>query len=287
MSKNKKGKIILVSGMSGAGKSVALKTLEDIGFEAVDNIPLSILPLLVTKPQKRNKYLAVGIDIRNRDFSVTNFFNSVEQLRQDNKFTVTFLFLDCSDEILRRRFTETRRKHPISTDHLITDGIKHEREMLIALHDNADLIIDSSGLSSGDLRKYIKANFSTCDDLQLSIVVTSFSFKNGVPQEADLIFDVRFLQNPFYVESLKLLTGKSEKIGEFIEKDPNFSSFYSKLTDLLFPLLPLYQREGKNYLTIAIGCTGGKHRSVYVAEKLKKSLKAEGYKVDLRHRELK
>jgi UPF0042 nucleotide-binding protein len=285
MNNTNKGKIILVSGMSGAGKSIALKTLEDIGYEAVDNVPLSILPLLVSH-NPNQKYLAVGIDIRNRDFSVDNFFKGLKQLHAEKDFDVTFLFIDCTDEILQRRFSETRRKHPISKEHLITDGIKHEREMLGTLCNEADLIIDSSDLTSSDLKKYIKANFSTQKNLQLSIVISSFSFRQGVPHEADLVFDVRFLNNPFYVENLKEFNGTNSEIGKYIEQDPNLTGFYNNLISLLLPLLPLYNREGKNYLSIAIGCTGGKHRSVYVAEKLKKTFKSHGYKVDLRHRAL-
>jgi UPF0042 nucleotide-binding protein len=280
------GQIIIVSGMSGAGKSVALKALEDIGFEAMDNIPLSIMPLTI---DKKNPYtnLAIGVDIRNRDFSEQNFLHNLHLLKNNMQLKVILLFLDCDDEELRKRFTTNRRRHPITNDHLITDSIKHERDLLHSLKEYADIIVDSTNLSGRDLQKYIKANFSLGSSQQLlSIIIISFAFRSGVPQESDLVFDVRFLKNPFYDNSLKDFNGKDERVGKFIEQDPNFTIFMNNLSNLLSPLLPSYQQEGKSYLTIAIGCTGGIHRSVYSAICLQKILESQGYKAEARHREL-
>ncbi len=280
------GQIIIVSGMSGAGKSVALKTLEDIGFEAMDNIPLSIMPLTIDQKNPHIN-LAIGVDIRNRDFSEHNFLHNLHLLKNNNQLKVTLLFLDCDDEELRKRFTANRRRHPITNDHLITDSIKHERDLLHSLKECADIIVDSTNLSSRDLQKYIKSNFSLDLSQQLlSIIIISFAFRNGVPQESDLVFDVRFLKNPFYDNSLKDFDGRDERIGKFIEQDPNFAIFMNNLSNLLSPLLPSYQQEGKSYLTISIGCTGGMHRSVYSSIYLQKILELQGYKAEVRHREL-
>jgi UPF0042 nucleotide-binding protein len=280
-----KNQLILVTGMSGAGKSVALKTLEDIGFEAVDNIPLSILPLLINSTSEP-RFLAVGVDIRNRDFFSEKVITRINSLRSRKDWDIKLVFLDCDDEILQRRFTETRRKHPISSDRLVTDGIKHERRMLAELREHADLMVDSSSFTLADLRNWIKGHFSTGKNVSFSIIVTSFSFRNGLPREADLVVDVRFLKNPHYVDSLRPLNGKDQAVADHILTDEIYPQFFDNLTNMLLPLLPRYQQEGKSYLTIAIGCTGGQHRSVFVARQLGALLAEKAYNVDVQHREL-
>jgi UPF0042 nucleotide-binding protein len=277
-----KGKIVLITGMSGAGKSVALKTLEDIGYEAMDNIPLSILPLIIKS--SKNMLLAVGIDIRNRDFTVEEFLEKVDSLQKQCDLTV--MFLDCDDDVLQRRFTETRRKHPLISDTLVTDSIAHERDIIGKLRHRADLIIDTSHLNSLQLKQLVIDHIAGKSCNAMSIAITSFSYKGGLPREADLVFDVRFLKNPFYEDKLKPLTGAATEIAKFIENDPNFPLFFKQLTELLLYLLPLYCTEGKQYLTIAIGCTGGQHRSVAVAEKLNDFLSQHQYQAKLFHREL-
>lgn len=279
-----KFKLILITGISGAGRSSALKALEDIGYEAVDNIPLSFLPSLVNHSSKRP--LAIAIDIRNRDFSVKNFLANLANLREQGNIDLKLLFLDCDDEILQRRFTETRRIHPIATDRPVIDGIRHERRLIAPLIEQADMVIDTSGFSGGDIKNWIKHNFPIDHQLALNIVISSFSYKKGLPREADLVFDVRFLKNPHYDLNLRESTGKDKAVQEFIGQDPFFEGFYNNLTALIIPIIPRYIEEGKSYLTIAIGCTGGKHRSVFVADKLYQQLDAIGYKCSIRHRDL-
>ena len=276
-------KLVLVTGMSGAGKSVALKALEDCGFEAIDNIPLAFLPAL-TNPQTTGN-LVVGSDIRSRDFSADPFIATITPLRLNPEIEFTMLFLDSDDEILRRRYTETRRRHPLTLDRPVLDGIQHERQLLQKIRDAADKVIDTSDYQAADLRTIITSHFASTER-RLSLVLTSFSFRRGVPRDADMVFDVRFLKNPHYDPELKMQTGMDEAVGTYIETDSGFSDFYTKLNELLQPLLPRFLEEGKNYLTIAIGCTGGRHRSVYMVQKLGGFLESVGYKVTLRHRDL-
>jgi len=275
-------RILLVTGMSGAGKSVALKTLEDIGCEAVDNVPLALIPSLAGKGAHN---LAIGTDARSRDFSARHFQEMLMALRENGANQVQVLFLDCDNEVLQRRFTETRRKHPLALDRPVMDGIRHERNLLAPLRDMADITFDTSEWTGGDLRNAIREYYGT-QDRTLSIFVTSFSFKRGVPRDADLVFDVRFLHNPFYEDALRDLTGLDKPVASFIESDPDFAGFFTHLVTLIEPLLPRYLQEGKSYLTIAIGCTGGRHRSVFVTEKLAGFLKQKEYKVGIRHRDL-
>lgn len=277
-------KLVLITGMSGAGKSLALKSLEDCGFEAIDNIPLSFLTHVVASGT-RGRNLVVGSDIRSRDFSAEHFIKTVALLRGNPALDFHMLFLDSEDEVLRRRFTETRRRHPLAQDRPVLDGIQHERQLLRPLREAADLVVDTSEYEAAELRKIITAHFAS-EERHLSVVLKSFSFKTGIPRDADMVFDVRFLKNPHYDPDLQPLTGLSPEVGAYVESDPGFGSFYERLTGLLLPLLPRYLEEGKNYLTIAIGCTGGRHRSVHVAQKLGAFLIGSGYKVTVRHRDI-
>jgi RNase adapter protein RapZ len=282
-------KLILITGMSGAGKSVALKTLEDCGFEAIDNIPLAMLPSIAFSngsSVNRPRNIVVGADTRGRDFSVDHVIEIIALLKENPAIDFKMLFLDSDNEILRRRFTETRRRHPLAQDRPVMDGIQHERSLIWKLRDIADTVMDTSEYEAADLRKTIISHFAV-EERHLSIVLTSFSFKKGIPRDADMVLDVRFLLNPFYDPKLQHLSGLDAEVGAFIEKDPDFTSFYTHLTLLIAPLLPRYLEEGKNYLTLAIGCTGGQHRSVYMVEKLGGFLQEKGYNVTLRHRNLK
>jgi UPF0042 nucleotide-binding protein len=276
-------KLVLVTGLSGSGKSVALKTLEDCGFEAIDNLPLSFLPAVAGSAAGRD--VVIGSDIRSRDFSSEHFLEITSQFKNNPNIDFKIIFLDADDETLRRRFTETRRMHPLATDRPVMDGITHERALIGKLKDIADMVIDTSETEVANLRKIIISNFLN-QEKKLSVVVTSFSFKHGIPREADMVFDVRFLKNPHYDTVLRPLSGMDESVGSYIESDAGFADFFGNLTTLISPLLPRYLEEGKSYLTIAVGCTGGRHRSVYVVRKLGEFLHGKGYNITMRHRDL-
>ncbi|MEO5336585.1 MAG: RNase adapter RapZ [Magnetospirillum sp. WYHS-4] len=275
--------VVLVTGMSGAGRTSALKAFEDLGFEALDNLPLSLLERLVT-PLPRP--LAIGVDIRTRDFGIESFVRGIGHLAADGQVKVQVLFLDCDDEELRRRYAETRHRHPLAGDRPVEDGIARERAAISPLRDRADLVIDTTGLAPGDLKRILAGHFGQGGPRGLAVFVTSFGFKRGLPREADLVFDVRFLANPHYDPALRPLTGQDSKVAEFVARDPDFQRFFDGLTALLLPLLPRYAAEGKSYLTIAVGCTGGRHRSVFVAERLAAWMRDRGQPVQLRHRDL-
>ena len=278
--------VVLVTGMSGAGKSTALKTLEDIGFEAVDNLPISLLADVVATRRTLSSALAIGVDIRTRDFAVEAVFAEIDQLAVVNDKKVALVFLDCDNEILRRRYSETRRRHPLAMDRKVLDGIVRERTLVSPLRDKADIVIDSTMLEIYQLRNILNNHFNQSRRSAFVVTVISFSYRHGVPRESDLVFDVRFLRNPHYEKALRPRTGLDPEVGEFVESDRSFEEFFNSLTSLLGPLLPRYQKEGKSYLTIAVGCTGGKHRSVFVAKKLGEWLRNSGEVVNISHREI-
>ncbi|NQU57570.1 MAG: RNase adapter RapZ [Rhodospirillales bacterium] len=274
--------VLLVTGMSGAGKSSALKAFEDIGYEAIDNVPLSLIGALVNPPQKDSfqRPIAIGVDIRTRDFTIDSF------IRELGALEAKVLFIDCDDDELRRRYAETRHRHPLAQDRPVSDGISRERALVSPLRDRADVVVDTTRFGPGELKRILSGHFDLARGSDLNVFVTSFSFRKGLPREADLVFDVRFLANPHYDPTLKDLCGKDDAVGNFIAGDENFGTFFDNLTALLSPLLPRYAAEGKSYLTIALGCTGGRHRSVFVAEKLASWIEREERPVHLLHRDL-
>ncbi|WP_395683041.1 RNase adapter RapZ, partial [Inquilinus sp.] len=259
-------RLVLVTGLSGAGHSTTLKTLEDLGHEAIDNLPIALLGPLVDHAEGRP--MAVTIDTRTRGFSVEALETEVAALRARGDVDVRLLFVDADDEVLQRRFTETRRRHPLAIDRPVADGIRRERLELYPLRLLADVVVDTSLTSPQDLRRLIEGHFGLDTSTGLYVTVMSFSFKRGLPREADLVFDVRFLDNPHWVPELRPQTGQDPAVQAMIRRDIQFDPFMASLFGLLEPLLPRYNREGKSYLTIAVGCTGGKHRSVFVAETL-------------------
>ncbi|MBL8700277.1 MAG: RNase adapter RapZ [Alphaproteobacteria bacterium] len=279
-------RVVFVTGLSGAGKSTALKALEDAGYEAVDNLPISLLPALVRAGSNVEKSLAIGVDARTRDFATQPVLEALDELRASPDVDARLLFLDADDEVLRRRFTETRRRHPLAHDRPVLDGIQAERALLWALKERADIPFDTSGLTMAELRHQVQERLA--DDLRpgLVVAVVSFAYRWGLPREADLVFDVRFLTNPHYVPELQPLTGRDNAVGDYIRNDGGFQPFFDGLTAMLGALLPRYEREGKSYLTVACGCTGGKHRSVYVAERLARWLQEQGRRVNLLHRDI-
>jgi UPF0042 nucleotide-binding protein len=265
-----------------------LRALEDLGYEAVDNLPLELLPHLVSGIASEGSHgpIAIGIDSRSRGFSAPEFLGRIEALRGDPRFELVLVFLDCADEVLIRRFTETRRRHPLAPDRNVADGIAQERTLMFPIHAVADLVLDTSNRSMAELKRLMSERFALDRQPGLAVTVMSFSYRLGVPREADLVFDVRFLANPHYVEALQPLDGETPEVARFIERDPGLAGFMGALDALIEPLLPSYEREGKSYLTIAVGCTGGRHRSVYVAKKLAEALGATGRRVALIHRDL-
>jgi RNase adapter protein RapZ len=277
-------RLLVVTGMSGAGRSTALKVLEDLGYEAVDNLPLSLLPNLLAAPAPAP--LAIGVDVRTRDFGVSALLAALDRLIAEHALALQIVFLDCEDDRLVRRYTETRRRHPLAGDRPVTDGIALERQRVSPLRDRADLVIDTTALSPGDLKRLLYGHFALNAQSRITIFVTSFSYRHGLPRDADLVLDVRFLRNPHYVAALRPLTGHDREVGRFIEADPDFAPFFERVCQWLAPLLPRYEREGKSYLTIAFGCTGGRHRSVYVAERLSTWLGEQGRTVAVGHRDL-
>ncbi|MAZ98325.1 MAG: RNase adapter RapZ [Rhodospirillaceae bacterium] len=285
-----KQEVVLVTGLSGAGRSTCLNILEDYGFEAVDNIPLNFIPALLANGSSqstanKNLKIAIGIDARTRNFDETTLLEYASQIKSSDHL-VSIVFVDCADETLIKRFTETRRKHPLSNGRPIIDGIKLERQLLTDIRTKSDLLIDTTGLSISDLSLILSRRLGLKNTSKLTLSLLSFGFRNGLPAEADTILDVRFLSNPHYNEQLRPLDGRNKKIAAFIENDPRFSIFFNGFKNFLDPLLPFYADEGKSYLTIAIGCTGGKHRSVFVAERLNNWLKQREFIVNLRHRDL-
>jgi len=279
-------RVVIVSGLSGAGKSTALRALEDEGYEAVDNLPLSFLGALVQAGGEGTRPLAIGIDARTRDFAPQPVLDALAGLRAAPGVDARLLYLDADDEVLRRRFTETRRRHPLALDRPVLDGIQAERSLLWALREGADIALDTSNATGAELRRMVQERLA--DDLRpgLVVAVVSFAYRWGLPREADLVFDVRFLANPHYEPALEPLTGRDPAVGAFIERDPGFEAFFAGLVAMLAALLPRYEREGKSYLTIGCGCTGGKHRSVHVAERLARWLRQRGRQVNLVHRDI-
>ena len=272
--------IIIVSGLSGAGLSSALKVLEDDGYEVLDNFPVIYIEPLVEETASDKRPLALGVDTRTRGFSPKRLITIAENTG------ARLVYLTADDNVLQKRFSETRRRHPLAKDRPVSAGIQRERRLLKKVADNADIVIDTSDISIHGLRHQMVGHLALNQPEELTITLVSFGFKNGVPRESDIIMDVRFLKNPNWEPDLKPQTGKDRAVGEYIDRDDNFAGFFHNFKTLISPLLPCYKYEGKAYLTIAIGCTGGRHRSVYTVEKLGQWLEEKGYIFTVIHRDL-
>ncbi|HUN47388.1 MAG TPA: RNase adapter RapZ [Stellaceae bacterium] len=278
-------RVLVVTGISGAGRATALKALEDLGYEAVDNLPLSLVPALMGhRPLKAP--LALGADVRTRDFGASALADTLDRMAVEGGARALVVFLDCDDAHLVQRFTETRRRHPLAADRPVIDGIRLERQYVSPLRERADLVIDTSELSPADLKRVLTGHFALDRSPGIALSVLSFSYRHGLPRDADIVFDARFLRNPHYVATLKPLTGLDPAVGAYIAADEDLPDFFRHVTELVQPLLPRFEREGKSYLTIAIGCTGGRHRSVYLAERLAAWLGERGRGVSVRHRDI-
>ena len=279
--------ILLVTGLAGAGKSTALAVLEDLGWETIDNFPVRMLKRLVTMPDEARGPLAIGFDSRTRGFVPGDIIALVKDLAARPDIALTFLFLDCAGGELERRFNETRRRHPMAAGRPVQEGIAAERELLEPLRRWAEVMIDTSAMTSNDLQTRMRELFAaSSDEAGLTLTLSSFGFARGMPPLADLVFDMRFLGNPHWVPELRDLTGQDAPVGEHIERDPAFADAFVRIRDLLLVLLPRYGAQGKPYVHVAFGCTGGRHRSVFTAERMAESLRAAGFSPTLRHRNL-
>jgi UPF0042 nucleotide-binding protein len=282
-------RFLLVTGMSGAGKSTALNTLEDMGWEVVDNLPLSLLDPLLAMPlaagAERGRSLAIGLDSRTRGFAAERIVRQIRKLAKDHDRPVETLFLECQAAELLRRFSETRRRHPLAPDRPTNDGIAEERELIAPLKRWADHVIDTTDSDSNALRQQLRDRFGGEANAPI-LTIQSFGYARGMPRNADLVFDMRFLQNPHWVPALRSLTGLDQAVADHIAADPAYEDAIGRIEALLLVLLPRYEAEGKSYVSVAFGCTGGRHRSVHVATRVAARLRAAGFSPSLEHRDL-
>ena len=278
-------KVVLVTGPSGAGRTTAIRVLEDIGYEVIDNLPLSLISRVLSGPAL-GRPLALGVDVRNRDFSTEMMLQVIEDLREDHTHEVEVLYLDCSRDVLIRRYSETRRRHPLAPAETPDHGITREIELLIPVRGRADVLIDTSELSPHDLKDEIMRWLSVSGAENLAVSVHSFSYKRGVPRGLDMVLDARFLRNPHWEADLRVLDGRSAAVADYVAADERFDEFFTRVSELVEFLIPAYGEEGKSHLAIGFGCTGGQHRSVALTERLAKTLAQKGWQVSIRHREL-
>ena len=289
MSSARDPRLLLVTGLSGAGKSTVLKVLEDLGWEVVDNLPVALLDALLDAPAGRGREgrpLAVGIDSRSRGFKPALLVKRMKQLREAGGRDIDTLFIDCAGAELERRFSETRRRHPLAEDRPAADGIAREREMMESLRRWADHVVDTTNYSSNDLQQEIRQRFGDDAENEPVLSILSFGFARGLPRNADLVFDMRYLRNPHWDPKLKPGTGLDPDVAAYVQADPAYEATVSQIEQLLLALLPRYQAEGKSYVTIAFGCTGGRHRSVHVAERVARALRSAGHAPTVTHRNL-
>jgi len=278
--------LVVLTGMSGSGKLSALKAFEDLGYYSVDNLPLELVPRFadLVRQSAEIQRAALVVDVR-EGIRLDGFPKILTQVRKTLPTRV--LFLEASDDVLVRRFSETRRPHPMGRTQTVVEGIRAERKRLDPIRNVADIVLDTSKFNVHELRAHINAQFERgAESKNLTISTTSFGFKNGVPTDADLVFDVRFLPNPHFVPEFRKLTGRHPKVAKYVRSFPQTKEFLDKATEMLKFLLPHYVDEGKSYLTVAFGCTGGQHRSVFIAEEMKKRLEAAGHRVKTVHRDM-
>ena len=281
-------RVVLVTGLSGAGRSSILRVLEDMGYEAVDNPPLTLTEELVSRGERP---VAIGLDARSRGFDAAAVLSTIERLRLNQALRPELVFAYADEEALLRRYTETRRRHPLAPGGRVLDGIAQEIAMTVSLREAADLVIDTSDTALPALRRLVESRFA-CSGLGLTVSLMSFAYPRGLPREADLVFDARFLRNPHYDPYLRPKTGMDPEVAAYVEADPDFQAYFDQIEAMLRLLLPRFVQEGKKYVTIAIGCTGGRHRSVRIVEKLADRLTGNGGldtrygQITVAHREL-
>ncbi|WP_170373276.1 RNase adapter RapZ [Ruegeria arenilitoris] len=278
-------RIVLVTGPSGAGRSTAIHVLEDLGYEAIDNLPMGLL-LRLMEGADPSRPMALGVDARNRDFSTIGFIELVAKLGRMSQVDLSTLYLDCSDDVLLRRFSETRRRHPVATDASPETGIRQEKELLEPIREIADTLIDTSVLNVHQLRSEVERWFAPEGGRHLAVSIESFSYKRGLPLGLDMVFDCRFLANPYWRPELREADGRNPDVASYVQADTNYAAFFERVVELLLSLLPAFKAEGKTHLSVAFGCTGGQHRSVAMAEAVAKALAEQGQPVAIRHREM-
>jgi RNase adapter protein RapZ len=278
-------RLVLVTGPSGAGRSTVFHALEDLGYEVIDNLPLSLIPRLIEGPPL-GRPIALGLDVRNRDFNATGVIDLIEALTRNPRVALELLYLDCSPAVLISRFSQTRRRHPLHEAATPSEGIAREMDLLAPIRVRADHLIDTSDMSPHELKAEVAKWFDPGRNRRLAISVQSFSYKRGLPRGLDMVFDCRFLANPYWDPALRDLDGRDAPVAAHVEEDPRFAEFFQRLQELILMLLPAQLEEGKAHLAIGLGCTGGQHRSVAVAEKLARRLAEAGWQVSKRHREL-
>jgi RNase adapter protein RapZ len=284
-------RILLVTGMLGAGKTTAMRALEDLGWEPVDNFPIRLLDRLLETAPGTARFdagapLAIGFDTRTRGFDPRTIIERVKALSERTDLSVTTLFLDCGGAELQRRYNETRRPHPMSDDKPAETGIAAERELLEPLRRWADVVLTTTDFTTNDLQQAIRGYFREDTPPRSVLTISSFGFSRGTPPLSDMVFDMRFLSNPYWVEGLRPQTGRDAAVGDYIRRDPAFEEAFARIRDLLLLLLPRYEEQGKAYVHIAFGCTGGKHRSVFMAEQIASALREAGFSPTLLHRNL-
>ncbi|AZV76635.1 RNase adapter RapZ [Parasedimentitalea marina] len=276
--------LVLVTGPSGAGRSSAINVLEDLGFEAIDNLPLRLLPRLVLTDRLESP-MALGLDSRNRDFTPEALLDLIAVFEGYHHVALTVLYLDARPDVLLRRYSETRRRHPLAPAETPEIGVSRELDLMRPIRDRADMLLDTSDLNVHQLKAEIEHWFAP-DGRSLALSLQSFSYKRGIPHSVDMVFDCRFLTNPYWQEGLRGLDGRDPAVQAHVKTDPRYSDFFDRVLGLTELLLPAYREEGKSHLSIAFGCTGGQHRSVTLAETLAKALAEGGQQVSIRHREL-
>lgn len=278
-------RLVLVTGPSGAGRSTAIDALEDLGFEVIDNLPLSLVPRLI-EGAPLGRPIALGLDVRNRDFNVAALIELIDVLTADPRVALEVIYVDCAASVLIQRYSQTRRRHPLAPAETPAEGVAREIDLLAPIRARADQLIDTTEMSPHDLKAELAQWFDPGVGERLAVSLQSFSYKRGMPRGVDMVFDCRFLRNPYWEQGLRDLDGRDPSVEAYIRGDARFAEFYGRLSDLITFLLPAMVEEGKAHLAIGFGCTGGQHRSVAVAEILAKALAEAGWPVSKRHREL-
>lgn len=277
--------VLLITGPAGSGRTTAINALEDAGFEAIDNIPLSLAPRLFEDP-KLDKRLALGIDTRNRDFSIDGLLDAISAIQSTKCIKLDLLYLDCSVDVLLRRFSETRRRHHLAPNGSALEGIHLDLDLMEPVRSRSDFLIDTTELSPNELRVEITQRFSGKRNDEMAIILQSFSYKRGAPRGLDIMFDCRFLRNPHWDKDLRVKTGLNEAVQSYVAEDEKFAPFCSQILGLADLVVPAHKAEGRSHLSIGFGCTGGRHRSVTMVENVCKELHLRGWHVTIRHREL-